>query len=222
MNFENMLAVIFDMDGTLLDTQSIFMPAWEYAGNLQGVSGMSKYVSNVFGMNEAGCIKYLEENHPQIKAKEFRLAAREYVVNNLVVKFKEGARETLDFLKQNNIKVALASGTTRPSVEHHLKELDIFDKFDVIVCGNEVENGKPAPDIFILTATELGVKPDACIVFEDSDNGILSAYNAGMKGVGVPDVVAFKPETKKIMFAELKSLTEAIGFLKKHIKNSAL
>lgn len=209
-----MFSVIFDMDGTLLDTQRIFIYAWDYAGNLQGIADMGKCVPDVCGTNEAGARKYLTDNFPSLDVIKFRSDMREYIAKNLVVRFKKGAKELLEFLKQNNIKFALASGTSRPSVMHHLNELGIAEDFAEIVCGDDVENGKPAPDIFLLTAEKLGVSPKDCFVFEDSENGIRAGYRAGMKTFGIEDIVPFKEDVKKLMFKELNFLDEAIEIFK--------
>ena len=212
-----MRSVIFDMDGTILDTQRICSPAWEYAGLLQGRCGMGAHLVKVCGMNRNGSDRYITETFPEIDLQKFRADSRRYIEENGIVTFKEGAKELLLFLKENNVKIALATGTSRESVMHHLKEVYSEDLFDALVCGTEVENGKPAPDIFLKAAELLSAKPEDCFVFEDSANGIIAGYKAGMKCVGVPDIVAFGDEIKKLMTAELKSLSEAISLLKEYM-----
>lgn len=213
-----MFSVIFDMDGTLLDTQRICIPAWEHAGSLQGIEGIGNHIPNVCGMNKIGSDKYLTDNFPSIDLEKFREDARIYLVENTVVKFMPGAKELLDFLKENNIKIGLATGTSRPSVMHHLNEVKATDYFDAIVCGTDIKNGKPAPDIFLKSARILGVAPESCYVFEDSPNGIIAGHAAGMKCIGVPDIVTFKEEIKKLMFKELSSLADAIPIFKKELE----
>lgn len=209
-----MFSVIFDMDGTLLDTQKICIPAWEYAGEKQGIKNMGKCIYEVCGMNEIGWSKYITDRFPSIDLPTFKQDQRSYIIENGKVVFKQGAHELLKFLKANNIKTALASGSSRASIEHHLKEVQATDCFDVTVGGHDVQNGKPAPDIFLLAAERLGVTPQSCFVFEDSANGIRAGYRAGMKCIGVPDIVPFSDDVKKLMFAELSSLIEAIELLK--------
>ena len=215
-----MFSVIFDMDGTLLDTQRICIPAWEYAGLLQGYKGVGSHIRNVCGMNKNGSDAYLKKNFPDIDVEKFKADAKQYISENGIVTFKKGAKELIGFLKQNNIKIGLATGTSRPSVMHHLNEVDATDWFDAIVCGTEVQNGKPEPDVFLKAAQLLSVKTEECFVFEDSENGIKAGSAAGMKCIGIADIVPFSEKIKPLMFKELESLDEAIEILKKESDNN--
>lgn len=209
-----MFSVIFDMDGTLLDTQRICIPAWDYAGELQGFENMGSHIPAVCGMNQNGWMNYLKTNFDGLDADKFAADAREYIAKNGKVVFKKGAQELINFLKQNNVKIGIASGSSRNSIEHHLNEVGALDLFDSIVGGLDVENGKPAPDIFLLSAQKLGVSPETCFVLEDSNNGIKAGVNAGMKAIGIPDVVDFSQDVKEIMFAEVSDLSQVIEILK--------
>ena len=90
---------------------------------------------------------------------------------------------------------------------------EIFEMFDEIVCGPEVAHGKPQPDIYIAAAKKLGLKPEECIGLEDSSNGILAAYRAGVAPVMVPDLDEPDDETKKLLYAKAKSLKDVIPLL---------
>lgn len=212
-----MFSVIFDMDGTLLDTQRICVPAWEYAGRKQGIIGMGEHVYTVCGMNENGSTAYLKNNFKDLDVPVFKSQIRKYIIDNGVVRFKPGAEELLGFLKENHIKIALASGTSRNSINSHLSKLGIEGCFDAIVGGGDVENGKPAPDVFLKAAGLIGAAPETCFVFEDSANGIRAGHAAGMKCIGVADLVEFDSQTKELMFTEFKTLFEGIEFFKKYI-----
>ena len=209
-----MFSVIFDMDGTLLDTQKICVPAWEYGGKLQNVEGMGEHIYSVCGMNETGWTNYIKDHFPTLDIEKFKQDFKHYIATNGVVRLKKGALELLDFLKQNNIKMAVASGSSMASITHHLNEVGIFDYFEAFAGSHDVENGKPAPDVFLLAAKKLGVNPSDCFVFEDSANGIKAGFAAGMKCIGIPDMVEFDEETKKLMFKEFKSFDEAIELFK--------
>ena len=210
-----MFSVIFDMDGTLLDTQKICIPAWDYAGEKQGYQNVGHLMPLVCGMNLNGSNKVLTDNYPDIDIPRFRADSRQYITDNLEVRFMKGAKELLDYLKNRDIKIGLATGTSRPSVLHHLNEVDALPYFDALVCGTEIENGKPAPDIFLKTAELMGVDPDTCFVFEDSENGILAGHRAGMKCIGIPDIANFTDETKSLMYCELEDLGQAINIFDK-------
>ena len=210
-----MFSVIFDMDGTLLDTQKIFIPAWEWAGENQGIKDLGKDLPNVCGMNINGWSAYLEEHYPTLDVDRFNKEMRAYVEEKLVVRFRRGGRELLTYLKQRGIKVGLASGSSRKSVDHHLKEVGISDYFDATVAGNEVTKGKPFPDVFLLTAEKMGVLPQDCYVFEDSVNGVKAAVAAGMKCIGFPDIAEFPEDIRKLLVAEIDSLDGAIEIFEK-------
>lgn len=205
-----MISVIFDMDGTLLDTQRICIPAWEYAGRCQGYTGAGEHIPRVCGMNGQGSSQYIKNNFPGVDPDKFKADARDYIDRNGEVKYKEGAEELIKFLVEKGVKIALATGTSRPSVMHHLTAVDAEKYFDAIVCGGDVDNGKPAPDIFLLAAEKLGAAPKDCIVLEDSANGVKAAAAAGMRCIGIPDVVQLPDEVKKLTFANFTSLTEAL------------
>ncbi len=212
-----MFSVIFDMDGTLLDTQRISIGAFDYAGGILGYENIGEHLPNLCGTTREKGNEYLKKFFPQLDVGEFRRLEEEYKNKNLVVKYKPGAEELLAFLKQNNIKMAVATGSSPEIIKERLGAVDAEKWFDVVLSGWQVENGKPAPDIFLKTAELLGTKPEDCFVFEDSINGIVAACKAGTKCIGIPDIVQFNQETKNSLFAELKTMDEAIKTLKEYL-----
>ncbi len=213
-----MFSVIFDMDGTLLDTQRICIPAWEAAGRDQGIEGMGEYIQHVCGMNKAGYLGYAKEKQPSLDVDRFYSFTRQYIYDNLEVRYKKGAVELLEFLRANGVKCAVASGSSRESVEHHIKAVGGEKYFEAYVCGMEVEHGKPAPDIFLLTAERMGARPEDCFVFEDSSNGIISAHAAGMRPIGIADVAPFDDRAKPLLWRELSHMGEAVEIFKEIMK----
>jgi len=216
---EKMFSVIFDMDGTLLDTQKICIPAWEYGGRNQNIVGMGEYIQAVCGMNRAGWTKYITDRHPDLDTERFNREVASYISENLHVRFKRGGRELLDHLKANGVKIAIASGSSRSTISHHLGEVGAADDFDAIVGGMDVERGKPEPDIFLLAAEKLGVDPRDCFVFEDSANGVRAGYRAGMRVIGIKDIAEFPEDAKRLMWRELADMSEAIPIFDEIIKN---
>ncbi len=210
-----MFSVIFDMDGTLLDTQRIAVPAWDYAGQLQGYENLGRLIPSVCGMNEAGWNKVLAENAPDIDVALFNETARQYSHKHRVMKEKEGMFELLDFLRAHGVKMAVASGSKTSSIERNFGQLNALDYFEATVGGEMVVNGKPAPDIFLLAAEKIGADPKDCIVFEDSENGLRAALAAGMRAISVPDVGIISDEIKAQLLASVDKLSDAIKILEK-------
>lgn len=209
-----MLSVIFDMDGTLFDTQRICIPAWDYAGEIQGFSNVGKHIPAVCGMSDSGWKQYLRDNFPTMDIEKFSSEARQYVVDNLVVKYMPGAEDLVRFLKEKGVKIAIASGSSQESIKHHLEEVGGAHYFDAIVGGSDIKNGKPAPDIFLLAAEKLGANPEDCYVLEDSPNGIRAGHAAGMKAIGIPDIAQFSDEIKALETKEFKSMFETLEYFK--------
>ena len=212
-----MIGVIFDMDGTLLDTQRIYIDAWNIVGNEFGIANMGRLMPDVCGMSEHNWKAYLRNRFPTLDIEPFHTKVKDYIATYGEVRFKAGAEQLLDFLKEKNIKIAIASGSGRELIEHCMNKLGALERFDVVVGGADVKNGKPAPDIFLLAAEKLGIAPEDCFVMEDSKNGLLAAHRAGIRAIGIPDIVSFDEETKEIMFAELETLADAIELLTPYI-----
>ena len=99
--------------------------------------------------------------------------------------------------------------------DRYLSSINIIDRFDKLICGNMIENGKPAPDIYLAAAKELELDPGECIALEDSPNGIRSAHAAGCKPVMIPDLSQPDEETKKLLYACCDDLSNVIGVIQK-------
>lgn len=106
------------------------------------------------------------------------------------------------------MKCAVATSTRRVSAEKTLSDIGVSDYLDAVVYGNEVEHGKPEPDIFLLAADAIGVKPENAIVVEDSINGIKAGHAAGMRVIHVPDTIAIDDEIRKLTYCVCNDLTE--------------
>ena len=210
-----LFSVIFDMDGTLLDTQRICISAWDFGGEKQGYKNLGNLIPRVCGMNEAGWQSVLLAEAPGLDLELFLKDIHEYYVEHSVVKAKEGMFELLDFLKSHGVKMAVASGTRMSTIKRNFNEINALDYFDAIVGGDMVENGKPAPDVFLIAAQKMGAAPEDCFVFEDSENGMKAAKAAGMRCFSVPDVGIISSKTKETLFASLDKLSDAIEIFEK-------
>jgi len=134
------------------------------------------------------------------------------------VPLKEGLLELLEYNKKKQLKMALATSTERDRTELMINLSDTGKYFDLIVCGNEIINGKPDPEIFLETAKRLNCRPENCIVLEDSKNGIIAAYKAGMLPIMVPDIIKPEKEIEDMVFKKFGSLKEVKSFFEDNFK----
>lgn len=186
-------AVIFDMDGVILDSERIYMECCMEVGEKYGAENIEETCLSCIGLNTERTLARFEE----IYGKDFPLSLFwEEATSRFTEKaqsgllpVKKGARELLDYLKNKNVLTALASSTKYEKVCSELTAAGLIDYFDVIVGGDMVEKSKPEPDIFIHAANRLGVQAKDCCIIEDSINGITAACASGAFVIMVPDLV---------------------------------
>ena len=205
-----MYGVIFDLDGTLLDTQRIYIPAWDYAGEKQGFKNCGDHIKYVLGTNEESWSQYLADKFVGMDVPAFKADATLYIKENIKIKFKKGAKEFVEYLRQKGIPFAIGSGGNTEVIRKYLEILGVSDWFEYIVGGDQVQNSKPAPDTFLLAAKKMGVAPENCFVIEDSDNGVCAAVRGGIKCIGIPDIAPFGKAARDCLFKELNSMDEAV------------
>jgi HAD superfamily hydrolase (TIGR01509 family) len=203
-------AVIFDMDGLMFDTERLVMEAWKEVGRDIGFHIADEIILASVGCNERDTEVIMKQHLGQdFPFSELRKKRVEYVHNYVKrngMPVKYGLLELLDFLNNYGIKTAVATSTERVRALEHIDSCNLLDKFNVIVCGDEVERGKPEPDIFLLAAKKLGCRPEECIVLEDSENGIKGANKAGMLPIMIPDLITPKDEIKQLTHQIFDSL----------------
>ncbi len=211
-------AIVFDMDGVIFDTERVCALVWMEISREIGFENGEIALKNCMGMNRQSELEYFRQNHPEVDFLWFgeELSSRmlKYLDQN-GMPLKKGARELLTWLGENMWKVGLATSTRRSSVMHHLELADLKDMFGEIVTGDMVINGKPHPEIYLTTCSKLGVEPSEAYAVEDSRNGIVSAHNAGMKAILVPDTLKPTEEMLSAAFAVADDLTEVITLLEK-------
>ncbi len=210
-------AVIFDVDGTLLDTERIYMKAWKEAAAEAGFVMPDSVLQKTRAVNTKDAARIFEEeigngfSYQAVRPIRVRIA--EEIIRRESPILKPGVLELLAFLEEKGIRLAVASSTNQQGTREHLAESRILDRFEVVVGGDMVTNGKPHPDIFLKAAEALGTAPEACIVVEDSPAGIRSAHAAGMKAVLVPDQAAITQEIIDMADVVLNSLLEMPAYL---------
>lgn len=214
-------AVIFDMDGIIFDTERLGSILWKKASEEFGYQITDNIYKETIGVNiketERIFKKYLGENYPFNEIYKRKIQLTEEYIEKHGPPIKTGLFELLEFLESKKIPKGIATSTEKERALYLLKKADIVDRFEAIVYGDDVEKSKPEPDIFLLASKKLRAKPKECIVLEDSDNGILASYRAGMIPILVLDYNTPSPETLKRAYKVFNSLSEVRDFLKENL-----
>ncbi len=210
-------AIVFDMDGLMFDTERLTIQAWDYAGEKLGIGKMGHMVYKTLGMNIESARKvFIGEYGDKVTEEDLSEHAQEFFhdyFNDHGIPLKPGLIELLSYLKQNNYKIAVATSSNKDVALKHFERANITEYFDVIVCGDMVENSKPAPDIYLKASEMLGVISSECLALEDSPNGIKSAFSAQLKPVMIPDLIEPTEEILGILHSKLTNLYEVIQLL---------
>ena len=204
-------AIIFDMDGTLVDTERLGFKGWGLAAAELGADVPRELAVSFVGHNEPAVLAMLTDaiGDADLARRVFDLhwqKRRELAETELEA--KPGALDALRTLKAEGYRLAVASSSGREIIEINLSRAGMLDYFDAITAGTEVENGKPAPDIFLLAAQKLGIEPARAAVIEDSPNGVRAGHAAGMQVYLVPDIIAPTPEIEAMTHEVLSTLAD--------------
>lgn len=211
--------VIFDVDGTLVDSESIYVKAAIKNMEVNGYNIPMSVIMGIIGQNRVASRKLIESSQDESfdydkYIKDYEKIRSEFIKNE-PLKLKKGALNILNYCKEHDIKIAIATSTYREKQVKVLTNLDIVDYFDYMVFGDEIKNSKPAPDIYLKVYEHYkNLDKDEMIIYEDSNNGILSGYNAGIKVVYIKDIVDVKEDTLALCYKQVKDLDEGIEILK--------
>lgn len=213
----NKTVVIFDMDGIIFDSEQLVLDSWEKVGEKYGIQDVRQALTDCIGVNikkteEIVYAHYGEDFNFEKYRKEASILFHEYVAEN-GLPVKKGVRELLQYLKENEIPVGLASSTRLAVVEEELRQAGLYDYFQVVVGGDQLKRSKPEPDIYLMACEKMGVSPGNAYAVEDSHNGIRAAYSAGMMPIMVPDLLPATEEMYEKSIAVLDDLLQVIRFL---------
>jgi HAD superfamily hydrolase (TIGR01509 family) len=193
--------VVFDMDGLLVDTESMFRDVMMEVSHRRGVDLPLEVFLRMVGLPHEGsravAMDHFGEgfDHDSWIAEIWALARARIEVG---VAVKTGVMELLDFLEAEGIPRAVATSSGHTTVERQLGPNGLLPRFQTIVAGGDYARGKPAPDPFLVAAERLGVAPDACLALEDSHNGVRAAHAAGMMTIMVPDLLEATEEMRSL------------------------
>lgn len=210
-------AVIFDLDGTLTDTEKYFQRAWAEAG---ARSGFALDREKTLALRSLG-MPFVDGQLKEWFGESCRPAEIKAIAHSIFnsiaaehgVYLKPGAKELLAWLKAKGVVIALATAGTTDRAEKQLRETGVIGYFDKIISANMVARGKPAPDTYLHACNVLGVRPEEAIAVEDSPNGVKSAYAAGCRVIMVPDQTEPDEEIKPMLYACVNSLGDIIDLM---------
>ena len=207
---------IFDMDGLMFDTERVWQKNWHEIADEMGVVLDDSFKSCICGtsgklMNEVIERFYHVEDGAPI-AKECIRRVHEDLSS--FTPEKPGIHEILDFFKENNVKMAVASSSSIEQIRKNLQNTGTEGYFSVLVSGAQLPNGKPAPDIFLKAAEMLELDPKDCYVFEDAFNGVKAGHAAGCRTIMIPDMNQPDEEIRSLAYGVHDSLLAAIEALK--------
>ena len=214
-------AVIFDMDGLMFDTEALGLDAWLYISNKMNINVTKELALETLGVDWQSCKKILFSELGEFDFTSAQKLFAKYLENHINehgVPIKSGLIELLDFLDENKLKKAVATSSLYVDAMYYISYAGIENRFDKIVTGDMITNGKPNPEVFLLTAKLLSVDPENCIVLEDSYNGIKAAHAAKMIPIMIPDLVNPSDEIMSLLYDKLHSLYDVIGLITKIMK----
>ncbi len=212
---------IFDMDGLMIDTEKLYLRYWKKAAEDFGYPMEDKHVYAIRSLARKFSNPLLKsffgEDFPvdDVRQRRTELINAHIEENGIVT--KKGLFELFTFLKENGIKIAVATATPRERTLLYLGKINALGYIDAIVCGDMVTTGKPDPEIYLTASKQLGLAPNECAAFEDSPNGIKSAYSAGCHAIMIPDMTPPDDELIPMLSGVYDNLEAAAEYFKGRI-----
>ena len=215
---ESVKAVVFDMDGIIFDSERLVIDCWKVVADKYEIQDIEKVCDECLGVNSVETKEIFLNHYGQdfpydaYKDEMSKLYHDNYDGGRLPM--KTGVVELLQYIKEKDLKVALASSTRSEVVIQQLRDAGILDYFQVIVGGDMVKRSKPQPDIFLKACEELGVAPEESFAIEDSYNGIRAAAAGHLRPLMVPDLMPPTSEMKELSEGIFDTLLEVKGYLR--------
>ena len=205
-------AVIFDLDGTLTDTEKFYQIAWPKALEHFGYKCEPWMPLELRSLGRPFAPERFKEWFGQDfdynRVREYRKTLVVDIIKEQGIPLKPGVKEILAWLRENGILTCIATANEYERTKGYLTKLGLFELFDRIICSDMVKLGKPAPDIYAYACEQRGLDPKETFAVEDSPNGVTSAYGAGCNVIMIPDLTEPDEELKAKLYARLDSLLD--------------
>ena len=204
---------IFDMDGLLFDTETLYQRGWTIIADEFGVARKPELGKACCGTCGDLTVQIVHQFHPTVDAKAYIRRVIEYVHDEAEknLPLMAGVREILTYFHEHGIRIATASSSSVAQIEKNLTQSGLRNYFDAIVGGDLVAHGKPAPDIFLMAAARIGIPAEECYVFEDGYNGLRGAAAAGCAPIMIPDTMPPTDEMRAICMGIYPSLSAVLA-----------
>ena len=207
-------AVLFDMDGLLLDSERVALDCFEESALELGLPWDRAFALTLVGItareSDRMMLRKFGEDFPVELHRQRFSELYEAAIASGAIALKPFVRELLDYLERAQIPCAVATSTQRVRAEVKLHRTQILPYFKVLACGDEVTRGKPAPDIFELAARRIGAEARDCLVLEDSNPGIRAAVSASLRAVMVPDLLKPDADVRRYGVPVVDSLKDVL------------
>ena len=213
-------AAIFDMDGLLIDTEAVYIEAYHAAAQAIGTKMPIELCHAMIGVPTRECEAMIQDHFgPAFSVEQFRVHFNQHarLMLDAHVPVKPGAGELLAWLGGRGLPLAIATSSRPATVQRHLGRAGLLDHFKAVATRYDVEHAKPHPDVYLEAARRLGVAPERCIAFEDSNVGLTAAHTAGTMAIMVPDIVPPSPEVLPKCLKVVPDLHAALRLLRDHL-----
>ncbi len=213
-------AVVFDMDGLMIDSERVSIACWSQAAREQALPFTEDFWLGLVGLGDRDCEQLLRQHvdADQVAALFARCHDLYEARTQQGLPLRPGIMEILQLLHAHGIPRAVATSTRQPRASRKLAAAGLLPFFEVVVTSSDVQHPKPAPDIYLLAAQRLGKAPSRCLALEDSPAGIRAAVGAGMTAIQVPDLVHPDAELRALGHRIVGSLLDAHALLLPHLR----